>query len=454
VPMMDAIRRAVVAANHYRAEDVPELRARMNLIISVPALQASAAMRYDAWERAISDFAATRIGQPAGSLYPLAVGRATLAVCRAAYDRWCARADADLTVYLDAAVAALAAGFPPALLGAEEQAVTVAAMDRSRSGGLQEVLDVAGGQGRAAGTADGGDLGAEALDRGPRASPCRNPVVADATIAAVTDFELAHRYDTVNLYRRGGAAWLELNRPERMNAWDAQLALDLLAALTGAGEDAGVRSVLVTGAGRAFSSGADLKGGPVAGRDDARDVYRVLTERYHPIIRAVRDMPKPVVAAVNGAAAGIGLSLALACDLVIAAESAYFLLAFVNIGLVPDGGSSLLVPARVGFARAAEMAMLGERIGARQALDWGMINQVWPDGELAARAGELVIRLADGPTRSYAGTKRQLNSWLYQRMEEQLELEAQIQQEMAASGDFAEGLRAFADKRRPRFSGA
>jgi len=124
VPMMDAIRRAVVAANHYRAEDVPELRARMNLIISVPALQASAAVRYDAWERAISDFAATRIGQTAGSLYPLAVGRATLAVCRAAYDRWCARADADLTVYLDAAVAALAAGFPPASLGTEEQAVT------------------------------------------------------------------------------------------------------------------------------------------------------------------------------------------------------------------------------------------------------------------------------------------------------------------------------------------
>ena len=124
VPMMDAIRRAVVAANHYRAQDVPELRARMNLIISVRALQASAAVRYDAWERAISDFAATRIGQTAGSLYPLAVGRATLAVCRAAYDRWCARADADLTVYLDAAVAALAAGFQPASLGTEEQVVS------------------------------------------------------------------------------------------------------------------------------------------------------------------------------------------------------------------------------------------------------------------------------------------------------------------------------------------
>jgi mycofactocin system transcriptional regulator len=116
VPMMDAIRQAVVAANHYRAADIPELRARMNLIISAPALQSSAAVRYDAWERAISDFAAARTGQPAGSLYPLAIGRATLAACRAAYDRWCARGDADLTVYLDAAITALAAGFAPASL--------------------------------------------------------------------------------------------------------------------------------------------------------------------------------------------------------------------------------------------------------------------------------------------------------------------------------------------------
>jgi TetR/AcrR family transcriptional regulator, regulator of mycofactocin system len=123
VPMMAAIRQAVMAANHYRAEDIPELHARMNLIISVPALQPSAAVHYDAWERAISDFAAVRIGQPAGSLYPLAIGRATLAVCRAAYDRWCARADADLTVYLDAAVAALADGFLPATLCTETHVV-------------------------------------------------------------------------------------------------------------------------------------------------------------------------------------------------------------------------------------------------------------------------------------------------------------------------------------------
>jgi TetR/AcrR family transcriptional regulator, regulator of mycofactocin system len=122
-PMMDAIRQAVVAANHYRAEDIPELRARMNLIISVPALQSSAAVHYDAWEQAISDFVAARIGQPADSLYPLAVGRATLAACRAAYDRWCACADADLTVYLDAALCALSAGFRDGALGSEREAL-------------------------------------------------------------------------------------------------------------------------------------------------------------------------------------------------------------------------------------------------------------------------------------------------------------------------------------------
>ena len=270
----------------------------------------------------------------------------------------------------------------------------------------------------------------------------------------MTDFELAHRYDTVNLYRRGAAAKLELNRPDRMNALNAQLARDLLDALTSVGEDAGVHAVLLTGAGRAFSSGADLKESQSLDEAGPPDLYSVLTQRYHPLIFGVREMPKPVVAAVNGAAAGIGLSLALACDLVVAAESAYFLLAFVNIGLVPDGGSSLLVPTRVGFARAAEMAMLGERIAAGQALEWGMINRVWPDGEFAARAEELLIRLADGPTRAHAGIKRQLNNWLYQRMGEQLEFEAKIQQEMGASGDFAEGVRAFTEKRPPRFTGA
>jgi 2-(1,2-epoxy-1,2-dihydrophenyl)acetyl-CoA isomerase len=137
----------------------------------------------------------------------------------------------------------------------------------------------------------------------------------------------------------------------------------------------------------------------------------------------------------------------------VAAESAYFLLAFVNIGLVPDGGSSLLIPARVGFARAAEMAMLGERVPSRTALEWGLINRVTADADLRAEVDALADRLAAGPTRSYAGSKRQLNAWLYARMHEQLELEASIQQELAASGDFQEGVSAFVEKRPARFSG-
>jgi 2-(1,2-epoxy-1,2-dihydrophenyl)acetyl-CoA isomerase len=270
-------------------------------------------------------------------------------------------------------------------------------------------------------------------------------------MARVGDYELYRQYETVNVYRRGPGAKVELNRPDRLNAWTNQFSLDLLDAIRAVTDDPEVRAVVVTGAGRAFSSGADLK---EAADSVTMDVYQRLTERYHPIITGLRLMPKPVVAAVNGPAAGIGLSLALACDLVVAAESAFFQLAFVNIGLVPDGGSSLFVPSRVGFTRAAELAMLGERLDARTALDWGLINRVWPDEEFPARTRELLDRLSSGATQSYAGTKRQLNRWLYEQMEGQLEFEAQIQKEMAASGDFAEGIAAFAEKRAPRFSGA
>jgi 2-(1,2-epoxy-1,2-dihydrophenyl)acetyl-CoA isomerase len=263
--------------------------------------------------------------------------------------------------------------------------------------------------------------------------------------------------ETVNVRRDGAAATVELNRPQALNAWNRQLGLDLLAALEDVAADDGVRAVMLTGAGRGFSSGADLR--DLTGREEERtpdgrpDVERVLGERYHPIITLVRTMPKPVLAAVNGPAVGIGLSLALAADLVLARESAYFLLAFVNIGLVPDGGSSLFVPSRVGLARAAEMALLGERIPAPQALEWGLINRVAPDDAFEAEAEGLLRRLADGPTRSYAGTKRQLNRWVYGGMADQLAFEASIQQELVASGDFAAGVAAFVAKRQPVFEG-
>jgi 2-(1,2-epoxy-1,2-dihydrophenyl)acetyl-CoA isomerase len=272
-------------------------------------------------------------------------------------------------------------------------------------------------------------------------------------MTGVGDDELYRQYEAVNLYRRGPGAKIELNRPERLNAWNTQFSDDLLAAIKEVAGHPEIRAVTITGAGRAFSSGADLKD-DIGLVSDADVVYRRLTEQYHPIITGLRQMPKPVVAAVNGPAAGIGLSLALACDLVVAAESAFFQLAFVNIGLVPDGGSSLFVPSRVGFTRAAELAMLGERLDARTAKDWGLINRVWPDDEFLAQADALLDRLAAGATQPYAGTKRQLNRWLYEQMDAQLEFEAGIQREMAASGDFAEGVAAFAAKRPPRFTGA
>ena len=262
---------------------------------------------------------------------------------------------------------------------------------------------------------------------------------------------MTRRYETVEVNRDGAAVKIALNRPERMNAWSEGLSQDLLTVLREVAADESVRAVMLTGNGRAFCSGADLKDGAddaVAGK---LDTYTTLTRWYHPIVTTIRQMPKPVLTAVNGPAAGAGLSLALAGDLVVAAESAYFMLAFVGIGLVPDGGASLFVPSRVGFARAAEMAMLGERVSAAKAVDWGLINSAWPDAEFAAKADALLERLAAGPTRSYAGSKRELNHWMYDRMAAHLELEASIQGELAASADFIEGVSAFLQKRPPEF---
>jgi len=262
--------------------------------------------------------------------------------------------------------------------------------------------------------------------------------------------------ETVDFDVADGLATITLNRPDTLNAWNRQFGIDLLAAVEQAAGDDAVRAVVIRGAGRGFSSGADLR--DFSGQDTTPEghpnVRKTLMERYHPIITGIRTMPKPVVAAVHGPAVGIGCSLALSADLIVAAESAYFLLAFVNIGLVPDGGSSLFIPTRVGMARAMEMAMLGERVPAPQALEWGLINRVFPDDQLDGEVAALTRRLAEGPTRSYAGSKRQLNNWLYARMDEQLGLEADIQQEMAATGDFQEGVMAFVQKRKAGFQGA
>jgi 2-(1,2-epoxy-1,2-dihydrophenyl)acetyl-CoA isomerase len=274
-------------------------------------------------------------------------------------------------------------------------------------------------------------------------------------MAGVSDEHPGGRFKTVEYSRDGGVARIALNRPERLNAWSAEVSAELAAILGEVRDDDGIRALLITGNGRAFCSGADLKDG----RDPADggagiDTDATLRDGYNPVVTALRELGKPVVTAVNGPAAGAGVSLALAGDIVVAAESAYFLLAFTRIGLVPDGGASLFVAARVGFTRAAELALLAGRLPAARAAEWGLINRAWPDGEFEARTGNLVRELANGPTRAYAGVKRELNAFLYGQLARQLELEADIQRGLAASADFAEGVAAFREKRQARFTGA
>ncbi len=261
-------------------------------------------------------------------------------------------------------------------------------------------------------------------------------------------------YETVIWEQDGGVGRLTLNRPESLNAWTAQFGSDLKQVIAGEAADESVRAVLITGAGRGFSSGADLKAGFEPAEDGMPDIRHELHDLYHPVIAGVRRLPKPVVAAINGPAVGIGCSLALACDLVMAAQSAFLGLAFVNIGLMPDGGSTAFVPPAVGKARAFQMALLGERVPAAQALDWGLVNWVYPDASLMDEANTLVEKLAAGPTRSYASSKEALNRFIYGDLDAQLALEAELQHALGRSKDFMEGVTAFGQKRAPAFTGA
>jgi 2-(1,2-epoxy-1,2-dihydrophenyl)acetyl-CoA isomerase len=261
-------------------------------------------------------------------------------------------------------------------------------------------------------------------------------------------------YETVIWEQDGEVGRLTLNRPESLNAWTAQFGSELKQVIAGEAADGSVRAVLITGAGRGFSSGADLKAGFEPAEDGMPDIRHELHDLYHPVIAGVRRLPKPVIAAINGPAVGIGCSLALACDLVMAAQSAFLGLAFVNIGLMPDGGSTAFVPPAVGKARAFQMALLGERIPAAQALDWGLVNWVYPDASLMDEATTLVEKLAAGPTRSYASSKEALNRFIYGDLGAQLALEAELQHTLGRSKDFMEGVMAFGQKRAPAFTGA
>jgi 2-(1,2-epoxy-1,2-dihydrophenyl)acetyl-CoA isomerase len=261
-------------------------------------------------------------------------------------------------------------------------------------------------------------------------------------------------YRTIIWEQTGAVGRLTLNRPERLNAWNSEFGGELKQVMEAEAAEDSVRALLVTGAGRGFSSGADLKDGFDPAEDGRPDIRKELNEVYHPAIARIRTLPKPVVAAVNGPAVGIGCSLALACDLVMAAESAYLGLAFVNIGLMPDGGSTAFVPPAAGKARAFQMALLGERVPAPRALEWGLVNWVHPDHRLMGEADALVERLAAGPTRSYAASKRALNNAIYRYLDEQLELEAELQHELGRTSDFVEGATAFAQRREPVFGGS
>lgn len=259
--------------------------------------------------------------------------------------------------------------------------------------------------------------------------------------------------ETVQLKRSGRVATVVMNRPEALNAWTQRLGREMTGALDELADDPEVRAIVLTGAGRAFSSGADLKSQRDLTDDGAPDVGSALRTVYNPLILRVRTIPKPVIAAVNGPAVGIGCSLALAADLIVAARSAYFLLAFVNIGLGLDGGASQSLVARAGHARAFEIAYLGQRVAADQALAWNLINEVCDDDQLETRVTELAERLAAGPPGSYASIKRTINAHAYDGFEQLLDLEATQQQERASSQDFGEGVMAFLQKRPANFTG-
>jgi 2-(1,2-epoxy-1,2-dihydrophenyl)acetyl-CoA isomerase len=255
-------------------------------------------------------------------------------------------------------------------------------------------------------------------------------------------------YETIRVEAADGVSTITLNRPDSLNALNTAMRRELLAAIKAAGREDAIRAVIVTGEGRGFCSGADLRGGA-----EERAYRRVLTDEYNPLMVAIRELPKPVIAAVNGVAAGAGVSLALACDLVYASEDARFLQAFVRIGLVPDSGSTRTLVRALGRHRAAQLIFTGKPLAAAEARDAGLVNEIVPSDQLAATVLAAATRLAAAPTRAIGLAKRAINHAEDALLGESLAMEAALQELAGRTEDHAEGLAAFGEKREPRFIG-
>jgi 2-(1,2-epoxy-1,2-dihydrophenyl)acetyl-CoA isomerase len=249
-----------------------------------------------------------------------------------------------------------------------------------------------------------------------------------------------------------GVLLLTLNRPDVLNSFNLELALEIQRALADAAADGTIRAILLTGAGRGFCAGQDL-GSVTFEPGSPPDIGAIVRAQYNPIVRAIRAIEKPVVCAVNGVAAGAGANLALACDLVLASTEASFIQSFAKIGLIPDSAGTWILPRLVGTARASALMLLGEKLPASRALEWGLIYQVCEPAELMPTAMKLSKHLATQPTRGLGLTKRALNSALHTPLEQQLDVEASIQTEAGQTRDFTEGVQAFLQKRKPDFTG-
>jgi 2-(1,2-epoxy-1,2-dihydrophenyl)acetyl-CoA isomerase len=259
--------------------------------------------------------------------------------------------------------------------------------------------------------------------------------------------------ETIQFEITGGIARLTLNRPDKLNSFNVQMHDEVRAALAQVRDDAACRVLVITGAGRGFCAGQDLGDRAVAPGSSAPDLGESIELRYKPLVLALRSLPKPVIAAVNGVAAGAGANIALACDLVIAAKSATFIQSFSKLGLVPDSGGTWTLPRLLGPARAIGLTFLGEKLSAEQAASWGLIWRCVEDAELAGVVDQLARQLAIAPTRGLARTKEAIYTSDLRTLEQQLDVERDFQRELGQSSDYAEGVAAFTEKRAPKFTG-